>query len=314
MKPVPNKEIIDRINALNSTQFENLTLDLVRAVGFQNVVWRTPGADGGRDIQAEENFSDLSGNDTKQKWYIECKHYSNSVDWPTLWKKVAYADSHGADFLLLVTNSQPSPHCETEIEHWNADRRRPGIRVWRGYDLPAHMRLHENVALAHGIVDSSLNSPSMPIDIAFALSKLVQAADGARSFDQDPELPLVSASTLSELFHKRMDDLRTYGSYSLGSPVTNISDWPWLKIQGNLGNQEEVSFRAMVAIIRHLLQAVEMKCQFSDNWLKLDAINPKRRLDTNALTFLKPILLLSRCDSFNYPSPTQVMFQLRGTK
>lgn len=314
VSPVSDEDIISRISDLSPTQFENLTLDLVRAVGFRNVVWRTPGADGGRDIQAEENFSDLTGADTKQKWYVECKRYSSSVDWPTLWKKIAYADSHGADFLLLATNSQPSPPCETEIAQWNAKRRRPAIRVWRGYDFPALMRLHENVAVAHGILESALEDSGLPFEITSVLSKLIQAANGASAFGQNPELPLTAASALSELFHKRVDDLRTYGWFSLGTPLEDVPDWPWLTLQGDLGKPEEVSFRAIVATVRHLLQADTLECKVDDRALKLNGINPRGRIDENALTFLNPILLLSQCDTFETCSATQVSFQLREAK
>ncbi|MFC4734755.1 restriction endonuclease [Salipiger abyssi] len=312
MSSISDEGIVSRINDLSPTQFENLTLDLVRAVGFRNVIWRTPGADGGRDIQAEQNFSDLTGADTKRNWYIECKHYSSSVDWPTLWKKISYADSHGADFLLLVTNSQPSPQCETEISRWNTERRRPEIRVWRGYDFPALLRLHQNVALAHGLLGSTVKGCGTSFDIISALSKLVQAANGALAFDQSPELPLTAASALVELFDKRMDDLKTYGWFSQGVPLDNVSDWPWLTIQGDLGKPEEVSFRTIAATVRHLVQAEALECSVADGSLRLSALNPKGQIDKSALSFLNPILLLARCDTFEICSATQVFFQLRA--
>ena len=95
-------------------QFENMTFDLLHAAGLKNLVWRTPGADGGRDIEGTFSAIDFSRHYQNQSWYIECKRYSNSIDWPTVWSKISYADVKGADFLLLVTNANPSPSCETE--------------------------------------------------------------------------------------------------------------------------------------------------------------------------------------------------------
>src|SRR5689334_4421657 len=103
--------ILDRIARLSPGQFENLTFDCMKAAGLKNVVWRTPGADGGRDIEGYAFDRDLSGQDVVQKWYVECKLYSSSLDWPTIWNKISYADAQGADFLLVVTNSNPSPTC-----------------------------------------------------------------------------------------------------------------------------------------------------------------------------------------------------------
>lgn len=37
MEIISDKEILERISALDSTSFENLTLDLLRAVGFRNI-------------------------------------------------------------------------------------------------------------------------------------------------------------------------------------------------------------------------------------------------------------------------------------
>jgi hypothetical protein len=67
------------LEALKPTAFENLSFDLVTAAGLQNAVWRTPGADGGRDIEATMPVMDISGEVTHQKWYIECKRYKHSL-------------------------------------------------------------------------------------------------------------------------------------------------------------------------------------------------------------------------------------------
>ena len=85
--------LVDKLKALTPGQFENLVYDLVTSAGLRNAVWRTPGSDGGRDIEGEMATTDFSGFHTITKWYVECKRYAASVDWPTVWEKIAYADS-----------------------------------------------------------------------------------------------------------------------------------------------------------------------------------------------------------------------------
>jgi len=304
-------ELLGLVNKLHPVRFENLTLDLLRATGFRNIIWRTPGADGGRDMQAEETVTDLSGTDTRYIWYVECKHYSNSVDWPTLWKKVSYADSQSADFLLLVTNSQPSPQCETEIRRWNENRRRPGIRVWRGYDLPMYLRLHEDVALAHGLITVDHAKSGLSLRLTEVLSKLSQAAYGAWAFELNPEIPLVSASTLSELFHQRMHDITNYGRFVVGGSMQTSSIFPWLMVEGDIRDQEEVGFKATVAAVRHVLQAEDLHCKIADRNVKLIAKCSKHPFLKTSENFLKPTLQLSMCDSFKVFGEREVEFTLR---
>ena len=313
MERIPNCELLKRVSCLDSTSFENLTLDLLRAVGFRNLVWRTPGADGGRDIEGEHTAIDPSGMDCRQKWYIECKRYSSSVDWPTVWKKLAYADSQGADYLFLVTNSQPSPQCETEIRNWNEERRRPQMRVWRGYDIPVYLRLNEEVSIAHGLVQSTPTSSSFAIDFASVLSKLVQAAHGAWVFEVDPEMSLVAATTLAELYNQRLQSLSLHGRFVSGVKLQNLNDWPWLAVSGEIGNLEEVGFRAMVATIRHVLQADQVECKIGENTVLLSATSSKGKFDSSSESFLKPVLQWASCDVFRIKTKREAEFSLRGT-
>src|ERR1700685_4468966 len=110
--------LLRTIDELPPREFENFAFDLLQMIGMTTVVWRTPGADGGRDIDATYHARDASGYVDRQRWFVECKRYATSIDWPTLWAKLAYADNEGADFLLLVTNSNPSPQCENQIAQW----------------------------------------------------------------------------------------------------------------------------------------------------------------------------------------------------
>ena len=104
---------------LSSTEFENLIFDLVKIKGAENVSWRTPGADGGRDIDSYIYETDFSGVVHPKKWYIECKRYASSVDWPTIYSKLAYAVSNNADYLLMCSTSKYTPIALNEVEKHN---------------------------------------------------------------------------------------------------------------------------------------------------------------------------------------------------
>ncbi len=78
--------LLEKISQLTPTQFENFVYDCVRASGMTNLVWRTPGSDAGRDIEGQVTISDFVGVEKIEKWYIECKKFKNSIDWPTVWK------------------------------------------------------------------------------------------------------------------------------------------------------------------------------------------------------------------------------------
>ena len=170
--------VIDALRAMRPTQFENVVYELVASAGLRNAVWRTPGSDAGRDIEGEVAAVDFSGFHFKMKWYVECKRYSASVDWPTVWEKIAYADSHGADYLLVVTTSALSPQCKSEVSNWNSKRRRPAVRFWDATNLEQLLMHYPGILLRHGIVTDTTLAPAAFMDLAQRTSKVVQAAYG----------------------------------------------------------------------------------------------------------------------------------------
>ena len=252
-------KVLEAIAALTPTEFENLTYDLVRVSGLKNLVWRTPGADGGRDMEGIAYFHDLTGHSTTQRWYVECKRYSSSVDWPTVWKKIAYADAHGADVLLLSTNSNPSPDCETEIAKWNSDRRRPLVRVWRGYELIGLLAEHADIAAAYG-----LSSPAASMfevqEIQLAIGRILQAAHATHAFGQDPARGLEAGSCVNELVSKRLAELKGYGKFLDVSHEINDLGFDWIAATGlPIHDWDDVGLRALLALLRYQLNAEKIE-------------------------------------------------------
>ena len=198
----------------------------MRAVGIRNLVWRTPGPDGGRDIEGKVFVRDVSGYEEEQCWYVECKQYSRSVPWNVIWNKLSFADSMGADVLLVATNSTPSPQAETHISYWNDQKRKPSIRVWRGYDFPALLRSRSSIAASFGLIDEPLEKSSVLKSLSNIIVNITQSAYAARVFENDPLCALETASALSELLVHRLGDLDQFGKFRYSAPKQpNLSNF-----------------------------------------------------------------------------------------
>src|SRR5258708_22664595 len=90
--------LVARLKRLQPQEFENLTYDILFLSGVQNLRWRTPSADGGRDLEGDVATMDFSGETVRQRWYIECKRYGQSLNWPTVYEKLTVAINHAADY------------------------------------------------------------------------------------------------------------------------------------------------------------------------------------------------------------------------
>jgi hypothetical protein len=178
--------VVARLKKLEPAEFENLTYDILFLSGVQNLRWRTPSADGGRDLEGDIPVIDFSGETVRQRWYIECKRYSQSIDWPTVYGKLTIAINHNADYLLFVTTSTFSPQCRDEVQRHN-QKRRVQIRIWPFYYIEQLLTIHGQVALKYGLVQAS---PYLHVDfktIIFELMKLAQSTYAAIEFDQVPK-------------------------------------------------------------------------------------------------------------------------------
>lgn len=218
--------IILNLLDLDFTQFENLTLDIMNELGLKNSVWRTPGGDVGRDIQGEYFFTDLSGYFQMQKWYIECKRHAGSIDWPTIWKKIAYAQNHNCDVLLFSTTSSLTPQACDQITLWNTNRNKPIIRFWTNNDVASKLNEFPWVAQKYGL----LKSPSeISGNILLPANKLLLKLSNSLGFDKDrirvEKIELIQS--LSELISIRLEELVSFGNYkfSLFNEDYDYIDW-----------------------------------------------------------------------------------------
>src|ERR1700688_1987008 len=120
--------LVASLKRLAPHEFENLSYDILFLSGVQNLRWRTPSADGGRDLEGDLPVVDFSGETVRQRWYIECKRYSRSLNWPIVYEKLTIAINHTADYLLFITTSNFSPQCRDEVQRHN-EKRNVQIRI-----------------------------------------------------------------------------------------------------------------------------------------------------------------------------------------
>ena len=269
--------LLANISKLSSTQFENLIYDCIRSIGVRNLVWRTPGSDGGRDIEGQVIVTDLVGVDKAEKWYIECKRYKQSIDWPTIWKKVAYADSQCADVFLLATNSNPSPACENEISNWNNKKRTPTIRMLRGYSLVELLSTKSHISLCHRLIEGDVGVDKQFLSLARLILGVVQAANSRFTFDLDGTMALEAAGVLSELLEQRLSDVANHGSFGSGHMCRNIaSSTPdWLNASGDYSEIEEIAFLSTAVSLVYFSGATEISTVACGRSYSYSLGNPK---------------------------------------
>ena len=266
--------ILARISALSAREFENLVYDCMKVIGVRNLIWRTPGADGGRDIEGQVYQRDISGHQTIDTWYVECKRYKTSINWPTVWKKISYADVSNADVFFLVTNSNPSPNCESLIKAWNSEKKKPAVRVWRGYDFPSFLRLHLSVSASYGLIHNPLPPQHQVTPIADLILRITHSAYSARVFERDSLYALETASALTELFRHRLNDLQQFGRFVPGQNALYLPQYDWLRVSGATHAWEDVSLRALSTFLHHLWQCDHIMLHCENQSAEFTARNP----------------------------------------
>ena len=269
--------LLHKIENLSPTQFENLVYDCIRSIGVRNLVWRTPGSDGGRDLEGHVVVTDIVGIERVEKWYIECKKYRRSVDWPTIWKKVAYADCQTADVFLLATNSNPSPNCENEISTWNKSQRRPIIRVWRGYSFEELLATKPHIKLCYGLEDSNVSVGNQILPLSRLILGIVHSANSSLIFNHDVHRALETASILIELLEQRLSDYSIHGRFGSGQMINKLPVYEWLDASGDCSNIEEIAFISTFTALYYLSGATSVETTISGKSCDYVLVNPKHK-------------------------------------
>jgi len=238
---------VKKLSDIDETDFENLVFDLMTAQGMLNVTWRTPGADGGRDIEGTVVHSDFSLNQTAQKWYVECKKYAGSVSWPTIYAKIAFAHSNGADVLLMCTSSKYTPTAINEVTKWNNAKVGPTIRLWPGHQIDLLLNKHQDIAWKYGLENAPLPVTGSTLDLTMSLSKCVTSHCSQLEFSDAPISPMLrAAQAISSLLQTKMESAARVGKFEHITYQPYQFDTGMAEVKSNLKIIDGPSFNALI--------------------------------------------------------------------
>jgi len=243
--------LLQKLNRLTSIVFENLIFDLVLLRGMLNVSWRTPGADGGRDIEGQFIATDLSEAISVQRWYVECKKYSHSLDWPTIYGKIAYADNHNADYLLIATTSFLTPRCKEEIARRENDRKRPVLRYWDGTSLENIVCRYPILLLKFGLDSGQTIEGESIFPLLKLSSKSIQSAYGSASLKKQIEPSLELSAAIVDLASARLKEQSKWGLKGCKRFLAERDAYSWVSVDDNVTIEQCDSYG-----LRALLSAV----------------------------------------------------------
>jgi hypothetical protein len=264
------------IGDLSPSEFENLVFDLVQSLGLKNAVWRTPGRDGGRDIQGVWFVEDLSGHIGHQVWYIECKRYVPSVSWPTVWEKISFAESNAADVLLFTVTSSLSPQAVDEVNKWNDQRKRPIIRFWNGFDIVKKLRLFPLIEIKYGLSpDSRAKIGGALLPVVNILLKYSIAAHSAEVFETASDKKHAVLYSLSELISARLSEIESDGAFSMAPFRESIDGFEWLENSESLDgmNIDRYSIRAIACYLKDLLNTTSVRISKEESFIYFSLSN-----------------------------------------
>lgn len=127
---------------LSDGQFEELSYDLLVALGFTNLSWRRgsgkggASADQGRDIVAQLHRRDIDYTEQLETWFIQCKRYERGVPPEALQGAIAWAAAERPAVLLFVVSNFLSNPAKTWLQDYELNSRPPfRIKLWERKEL-----------------------------------------------------------------------------------------------------------------------------------------------------------------------------------
>jgi hypothetical protein len=121
---------------IKGKMLEELLFELLGAMGGVDLTWRTGGtgdgaADGGRDIEVSFMHPTPDGDVDREKWWVEVKGRSKSVE-PNAVKSAVLnaAGNDDVDVLVVASNSDYTNPTRDWVKEWQRTHRRPRVRLW----------------------------------------------------------------------------------------------------------------------------------------------------------------------------------------
>jgi hypothetical protein len=138
---------------LKGKELEECLYWLIDEIGGKDLEWRLGGsgggaADQGRDLEAYFYTPMPDGEVSRQKWWVEAKGRSTTVE-PAVVKESVHNASGVAeiDVLLIATNTQFSNPTRDWVRQWQKSHPRLNIKLWDRYNLEKLISQHPSVAV-----------------------------------------------------------------------------------------------------------------------------------------------------------------------
>lgn len=146
------------LNHLSDGNFEELTYDLLVALGLVNVNWRRGSghggatADQGRDIVAQESRKSVDGEVHHETWFVQCKHYVKGVPPEKLQGALTWASAERPDVLLFVVSNFLSNPAKNFLEQYERNNTPPyRIKIWERKDIERLLTSHPALIRKYGL-------------------------------------------------------------------------------------------------------------------------------------------------------------------
>ncbi|PTH89055.1 hypothetical protein C9J60_09615 [Streptomyces sp. A244] len=129
-------------------QLESLVNELIQAMGGMDLDWRKGGSgdgapDGGRDLEATFMHATPEGDVAQERWWIEVKGRSKSVEPNAVKSAVLNAAAHQeVDVLVVATNSVFTNPTRDWLREWSRTHKNPKVRLWDRATLDRLVRKH----------------------------------------------------------------------------------------------------------------------------------------------------------------------------
>jgi hypothetical protein len=125
------------LDNLDETDFEEFCFELLHELGFVNVDWRkgtgldSSPADGGRDIVAQWERTDMDGSKHLETWFIECKHHKKGVPPERLQGLLSWANAERPQSVLVIASNFLSNPAKDYLRDYELNNHPPfRIKYW----------------------------------------------------------------------------------------------------------------------------------------------------------------------------------------
>jgi restriction endonuclease len=139
-------------DSVTGIQLEELLYGLLDAMGASSLAWRAGSSkgvtatDGGRDLEAVFDRPSPDGELDRQRWWIESKGRTNTVERGAVQQAVLDASARSdIDILVIATNSRFSNPTRDWVTERASSYTRPVVKLWDRDNLDRLVRMYPTV-------------------------------------------------------------------------------------------------------------------------------------------------------------------------